>query len=78
MINKEQFLIDLENQFDESSWSEIIDLVNKVITLNKQDQTCDNIVDYVRTNNKITFKQWKVLRMHVKENTGKKFKHGNE
>jgi hypothetical protein len=78
MMNKEQFLIDLENQFDNSSWSEIIELVDKVITLNKPDETCNSIINYVRTNNKITFKQWKVLRIHVKENSEKKFKHGNE
>lgn len=77
MLSKEEFLIELEKQFDNSSWSEINELVNKVVILNKQDTLCNSIIDYVKANNRITFKQWKILRIHVKEVSDKKFKHGS-
>lgn len=77
MKSKEQFLIELEETFNNSSWDDIINLIVEVNRIDKRDEVVDNIIQYVNEKNKITFKQWKVLRLFLKNNDGKKFKHGN-
>jgi hypothetical protein len=79
-MDKEQFLIELEHKFDNSSWHEIMLLVNEVKALDIRDEIVDSIVDYVNEKNRISFKQWKVLRHHVNYHTKKKrkYKYGNQ
>ena len=80
MKNKEQFLIELEHTFDNSSWSDIMYVVNEAINLNVQDDVVDSIIDYVKETNRISFKQWKVLRCHINDcnKKNKKYKYGNQ
>lgn len=78
MKPKEQFLIELERTFDNSSWEEINNLVIEANNIHIQDEVVDNIITYVKENNKISFKQWKVLRLFIKNNSGKKYKYGNQ
>ena len=79
MINKEQFLIDLEKTFDNSSWEDIMVVVNNAINSDLADPVVESIIDYVKEANKISFKQWKVLRYHinVSDKKKKKYKYGN-
>lgn len=76
MKTKEEFLIELERIFDNSSWEEISDLITQATNIHIHDDVVDNIVAYVKENNKISFKQWKVLRLFIKNNSGKKYKYG--
>jgi hypothetical protein len=79
MINKEQFLIDLEKTFDNSSWEDIMVVVNNAINSDLADPVVESIIDYVKEANRISFKQWKVLRYHinVSDKKKKKYKYGN-
>lgn len=79
MKNREQFLIDLEKTFDDSSWNDIIIVVNEAINTNVSDPVVESIINYVRETNRISFKQWKVLRCHINvcNKKNKNYKYGN-
>lgn len=79
MINKEQFLIDLEKTFDNSSWEDIMVVVNEASNSDLTDAVVESIILYVKETNRISFKQWKVLRYHinVSDKKKKKYKYGN-
>ena len=79
MKNKEQFLIELEHKFDNSSWEDIMIVVNEAINTNISDPVVESIIDYVHETNRISFKQWKVLRYHINlcNKKNKKYKYGN-
>lgn len=79
MNSKEQFLIELERIFDNSSWDDIINLVDEAIKLNLlNDDVVKSIVEYVKRTNRISFKQWKVLRCNINDCNKKKYKYGNQ
>ena len=80
MIDREQFLIELEKKFDRQSWDEIINLVVAAIETKVQDDFVDAIVLYVKENNRISFKQWKVLHHFVYRNSKSniKYKYGKQ
>jgi hypothetical protein len=79
MINREQFLIDLEKTFDNSNWDDIMVVVNAAINSHLSDPVVESIIDYVKETNRISFKQWKVLRYHINvcDKKNKKYKYGN-
>lgn len=79
MTNKEQFLIQLEQIFDNSNWDDVMVVVNEAIATNVQDPVVDSIIEYVQQKNRISFKQWKVLRYHINlcNKKPKKYKYGN-
>lgn len=67
--DKKDFLIEIETIFDNSSWDDILILVDEARNLkletNVDEPIIDNIIQYVQEKKKITFKQWKVLRLFV-------------
>ena len=79
MLNKEQFLIDLEKTFDNSNWEDIMVVVNGAINSHISDPVVESIIEYVKETNRISFKQWKVLRCHINvcDKKKKKYKYGN-
>jgi len=79
MTNREQFLIDLEKTFDNSSWQDIMVVVNQATNSHLSDPVVESIIDYVKETNRISFKQWKVLRYHINvcDKKNKKYKYGN-
>ena len=80
MTNREQFLIELEQTFDNSSWEDIMVVVNEANNINVPDPVVESIIDYVHETNRISFKQWKVLRHHINicSKKTKKYKYGNQ
>lgn len=78
-MDKDQFLIKLELEFESSTWEQILQLITYAEHLNIRDAVVDNIIEYVKQKNRLTFKQWKVIKMHVSncEKTKLKFKYGN-
>jgi hypothetical protein len=79
MNNKEQFLIELEQKFDNSSWEDVMVVVNEAINTHISDPVVESIIQYVHETNRISFKQWKVLRYHINlcNKKNKKYKYGN-
>lgn len=76
-ISKEEFLDRLEKVYQQETWNDILYLVNQVKEIKTDQQIILNILDYINENEKISFKQWKVLRLFLKENNpDKKFKYG--
>jgi len=71
---------ELEQQFDQLTWNDILDTIIEVEELNVQDDLVDSVIDFVREKNKISFKQWKVLYNHINyvNRKHKKFKYGNK
>ena len=80
MMNKEQFLIELEQTFDNSSWEDIMLVVKEADSMNVSDPVVESIIEYVAETNRISFKQWKVLRYHINlcNKKNKKYKYGNQ
>lgn len=77
LLAKEEYLKRLEIIYDNETWLDIQRMVNQVTDMNPNEQIVLNIIDYVNEHRKISFKQWKVLRMFLKENNpDKKFKYG--
>lgn len=64
-MNVEQFLKDLEQKFNETPFSEIVEMVNYVDDAKLGDEIVNNIIKYVRTNNRISFKQWQNLKINA-------------
>jgi len=79
--SKEDFLVDIEKQFDESSWDDIKDVVDEADIyyqkLGSKEEIIENIIGYVTEHKRITFKQWKILRMFISNSKHKprKFKY---
>ena len=79
--SKEDFLVDIEKEFDNSNWDEIMQTVVEADILhqksNLKEEIIDSIINYVNERKKITFKQWKVLRLFISTNKHKprKFKY---
>lgn len=78
-MEKEIFLEKLEEKFNQTSFPEIIELVNYIDNFKLEDSTVDSIINYVRINNRISFKQWQVLEISAKKIISKKtnFKYGD-
>jgi hypothetical protein len=74
----ENYLIQLENEFDNLSWSDTIKIVNEANDISDRDPVVDNIIQYVHDHKRISFKQWKVLRVYINdmEKRKVKFKYG--
>ena len=82
-MSPEEIQLQLENQFDNTNWEEILNLIDKVdfyvYTLEYGDATVESILKYVEEHNKISFKQWKVLQNYIRYYERKKeikFKYG--
>jgi hypothetical protein len=78
-MSPEEIKSQLENQFDNSSWEDIMQLINQVNSFNIPDATVDSILNYVGERNKISFKQWKVLKNYIRHHERSreiKFKYG--
>ena len=74
---KEEYLKRLEETYDNQTWNDVIELIEQVKSITLQDEMIANILSYVEEHNRITFKQWKVLRVFLKNNnTDKKYKYG--
>ena len=74
---KEEYLKRLEETYDNQTWKDVIELIEQVKSITLQDEMIANILSYVEEHNRITFKQWKVLRVFLKNNnTDKKYKYG--
>ena len=74
---KEEYLKRLEETYDNQTWRDVIELIEQVKSITLQDEMIANILSYVEEHNRITFKQWKVLRVFLKNNnTDKKYKYG--
>jgi hypothetical protein len=76
MESEEQLL----EMFEQTTWEEILELVESVVNYDKSDKTVESIINYVYGNNKISFKQWKVLRRHngyCQRTQDLKFKYGD-
>jgi chromosome condensin MukBEF MukE localization factor len=69
--DKKDFLIEIESIFDNSSWDEILTIVDEARVLKFKNDVnepiIDNIIQYVQEKKKITFKQWKVLRLFIND-----------
>jgi hypothetical protein len=69
---------ELEQQFDQLSWEDILITIDVVIDLDVEDDLVQRVINFVREKNKISFKQWKVLHDHINyvNRKHKKFKYG--
>jgi hypothetical protein len=78
-MKKENFLEQLEERFNQTSFPEIIELVDYIDSFKLGDATVDNIINYVRINNRISFKQWQVLEISARKIISSKtnFKYGD-
>lgn len=76
METEEQLL----EMFEQTTWEEILELSDKVLKSGKYHKTVESILNYVYEENKISFKQWKVLKRHndyCQRTQDLKFKYGN-
>lgn len=69
---------DLEKKYDDQSWEEILTMIGTIEQLNIQDDLVAKVIEFVRKENKISFRQWKVLHDHIiyVDRKNKKFKYG--
>lgn len=82
-MSPEEIESQLENQFDNTSWEDIMRLIENVDfyvdMLGYGDATVESILKYVEEHNKISFKQWRVLKNYISYHERKKqikFKYG--
>lgn len=76
-MDKEQFIKELEQKFDDTPWEDILTLTHKCMQFD--DSRVQEMVQNIHKSNRISFQQWKYLRWfnarHGEKN--KKFKYGN-
>lgn len=64
-MNKEQIYIQWEREYDAATWDDILLVVQQVIDLGVPDVTVESIINYVQTENKISWLQYRVLKSHI-------------
>jgi hypothetical protein len=76
METEEQLL----EMFEQTTWEEVVELMVLIAKTKVPDKIVGSIIDYVIKNNKISFKQWKVLKRHndyCQRRKDLKFKYGD-